>query len=117
MSLETKTRIICDGCGTSIEGKPSHLATRAAWSYWDAIRKAKADGWLTVERPYRRDIHYCRTCADTPQQPIKPPERKKKCQACRELTRQEKLVTAGRVNMGWCRCKDCGWRRTIWKLK
>lgn len=117
MSLETKTRIICDGCGAFVEGKSVHLATSVAASYWDALDKAKAAGWLRADRAYRRDVHYCKECADKPQKPVKTAERKKKCQKCREISQAEKSRTGYWVNMGWARCEFCGWKRTIWQHK
>lgn len=107
----------CDGCGAFVEGRVGHLATSIGESYWDARRKTKAAGWLTTERAYRRDIHYCNECADKPQKPIKNPARPKKCQECRDVTRAEKTDTRPRMNMGWCRCAVCGWRRKLWKYK
>jgi len=117
MSLETRTRIICDGCGAFVEGKAGQLATSIGGSYWDAKKKAKAAGWLTTERPYRRDVHYCNDCADKPQKPIRNPERPKKCQECREVSRTDKTDTRQRICMGWHRCRNCGWKRTTWKYK
>lgn len=117
VSLETKTRIVCDGCGTFIEGKLAHLATETWRSKSDAINKAKAEGWLTVERAYRRDVHYCRQCADTPQKPILSPARKKKCQPCRDKTKADNTDTRYKVNMGYSRCDVCGWKRIHWKYK
>lgn len=117
MSLETKTRIICDGCGAAIEGEPSILATDVAASYWDAKRKAKAQRWIVQERSYRRDAHYCHACADKPQKPVKNPERPKKCQECREITKSEKSDTRYRICMGYNRCETCGWKRVRWQYK
>lgn len=115
MSLETTTRIICDGCGVFVSGKEAYLATSIGESYWDALKKTKAAGWIRADRAYRRDAHYCRDCADKPQKPIKNQERAKKCKECREATKSEKNDTRARVNMGWSRCAVCGWKRKSWK--
>lgn len=118
MSLETITRIICDGCGTAMEGKPEPLSTRASGSYWDAKKRAMEDGWIVQTRSYRRDAHYCRDCADKPQNPIQSPPRPKKCQECRDIAKADKADKhPRRVNMGYYRCKTCRWKRTIWEYK
>ena len=118
MSLETTTRIICDGCGATVEGKPVALSTRASASYWDAQKKAKASGWLVQERSYRRNAHYCQGCADKPQQPVKSATRPKKCQECRDIAKADKADKhPRRICMGYHRCAACGWKRKTWEYQ
>lgn len=67
MSIEIRSRIVCDGCGQFIEGKIG-LRTTCAWeSHVDAWRKAQALKWLRLEHGrYYKPRHFCPECQDKP---------------------------------------------------
>lgn len=63
MSIEIRAKIICDGCGATIEGKLQTRTSQGQDSYWDAKHKAKKARWVINER-YGPAKHYCAKCAD-----------------------------------------------------
>lgn len=65
MSYQITAKIICDGCGLFIEGKPEHRATWAKRPLWNAQTQAEKQGWVTLDRGrYHTQKHYCQNCAD-----------------------------------------------------
>jgi len=71
MSVEIRAKVICDGCGASVEGKIVNKSTYASAAYWDAGDKAKKAKWITCQR-YGPARHYCQACADTAPKKVSP---------------------------------------------
>lgn len=73
MSIEIKARVVCDGCGLSIDGKTGLSTTCAYESHVDAMVKAERAGWMTLDhgRYYKRR-HFCPMCQDKPLPKLKP---------------------------------------------
>ena len=63
MSVEILATIICDGCGATTAGAVQTRTSQGQTSYWDALKQAKRQRWLTNTR-YGAAKHYCQKCAD-----------------------------------------------------
>lgn len=63
MSVEVRIKLICDGCGQTIEGAVGHRSTLLWESLEDARIQALKKKWLTAQR-YGTARHYCQRCAD-----------------------------------------------------
>jgi hypothetical protein len=63
MSIEIRASLICDNCGTRLDG-PIQTKT-CSWdnSYWDVKALAKKLHWLILPR-YGKTKHLCQVCAD-----------------------------------------------------
>ena len=66
MSIEIKAAVICDCCGTRIEGPVCTHSTRGMEGYWDAKRQAEKLHWM-INLRYGTTRHICNRCADGPQ--------------------------------------------------
>lgn len=71
MSVEIRAKIICDNCGSWIQGEAATTSTGRRTSYSLAKRQAIADGWVIALR-YGKPKHYCPKCQDgeKPQAPV-----------------------------------------------
>lgn len=68
MSIEIRSRVVCDGgCGLFIDGKVG-LSTSSAWeSHSHAQLTADRAGWLRLTHGrYYKPTHYCPACQDKP---------------------------------------------------
>lgn len=67
MSIEINSKVICDGCGIFIEGKPGTSTTTAWESPSDAKMKSIKEKWIELDhgRYYKRR-HFCSSCQDKP---------------------------------------------------
>lgn len=63
MTVEIRAKLICDACGTTIDGRVGRMSTLLWESYVDARTKAKVARWVTARR-YGKAKHYCQPCAD-----------------------------------------------------
>jgi hypothetical protein len=63
MSVEIKARVMCDGCGDIIEGKPATQTTTGMQAYWDCKKQMGERRWIQATR-YGKAKHYCQKCAD-----------------------------------------------------
>lgn len=63
MSVQIRCKIICDGCGDTIEGPIVQTTTYGMMGYWEAKKEAQDRGWVILAR-YGPHKHYCSKCAD-----------------------------------------------------
>ena len=71
MSLEFVGKIICDGCGATLESYTERRSTHAGDVYYALQTAAKVAKWTFINRGgFHTRTHYCLDCADKPMKPV-----------------------------------------------